>query len=151
MNLENIKIRKLEYRDLNRSYYELLNNISNYKIEIEGILQEKKKLFWENLNDNNIILVMTYEKQIIGTGNLLIQNKVIHNFSKIGHIEDIVIDSKFRKLGLGKKLLTEMIKYAEMLGCYKCILNCNENKKQFYENCGLIHKEICMTIYLEQK
>ena len=41
----------------------------------------------------------------MATGTLLIEEKLLRNFGKVGHIEDIVIHLDFRKYGLGKKMI----------------------------------------------
>lgn len=60
-----------------------------------------------SLIDNNIynnIYLACIDNIIVGTITLLIENKIIHNGSKVGHVEDVVIDSNHRKLGIGKLL-----------------------------------------------
>ena len=143
-----IEIRPLEYQDLNLEYHNLLNNISEYRVN-EELDNKKKQKFWnEQQKDNNYkIFIMTYQKKIVGTGSLIIQNKIIHHYSKIGYLEDVVIHPDFQKHGLGKKLIQFMIVKAKELGCYKCLLNCSYQNKTFYQKCGFTKEEVNMSIY----
>lgn len=49
----------------------------------------------------------------------------------VAHIEDIIIDSNYRKQGLGKKIINELINISTQSNCYKIILDCNEKKCKF--------------------
>ena len=57
-----------------------------------------------NIDLNHQIFVIENKdtNHIIGTLTILIEQKVIHNMGKVGHIEDVVIDNKYRGRGLGK-------------------------------------------------
>ena len=48
---------------------------------------------------------MKNSKKIVGSITVLIEEKLIHNFGKVAHIEDVVVDESMRGFGLGKKLL----------------------------------------------
>ena len=89
------------------------------------------------------------ENKIVASGTLLIENKIIHGISKVGHIEDIVVDSKSRGLGLGKKIVSYLTNLAKENNCYKVILNCKEENCGFYEKCGYVRKETEMVQYFE--
>lgn len=82
------------------------------------------------------IIVAKFEDRIIGTGSILIENKIIHNMGKTGHIEDVVVDSEFRGLGLAKTIMEHLINIAKHCGCYKVILDASDNVKDFYQNIG---------------
>ncbi|VDQ13366.1 unnamed protein product [Trichobilharzia regenti] len=43
-----------------------------------------------------------FDESIIGAATLFLELKFIHCCSKRGHIEDVVVDSKFRGMNLGK-------------------------------------------------
>ena len=77
---------------------------------------------------------MKDSKKIVGSITVLIEEKLIHNYSKVAHIEDVVVDESMRGFGLGKKLLE--IAESECDGCYKIILDCSNENVKFYEKCG---------------
>lgn len=62
----------------------------------------------------------------------------------MGHIEDVVVDEKYRGKHLGKRIIEELKKIATEHGCYKTILDCAEKNVKFYEKCGFIKKETQM-------
>ncbi len=141
-----MEFRNLDKNDFYNGYLELLSQLT--KVNKENITFEKFSNFIDNLNDkNHKIVVIIYKNNIVASGTLLIEDKIIHGISKIGHIEDIVVDSKYRGKGFGKKL----IKYLTNLGiesnCYKLILNCKEENCEFYKKCGFIRKETEMVQY----
>lgn len=103
---------------------------------VGNIKKNDIKKFINNLGNNHFIYFIKFENNIAGMGTLLIENKIIHNFGKVGHIEDIVIDYKFRGLGLGKKLINYLINLANKNNCYKVILNCNSKVEIIYKKCG---------------
>ena len=76
-----------------------------------------------------------------------IETKIIHNFGKVAHIEDVIVDNTYRGKGLGKMLVQKCIDYAQKLDCYKIILNCSDENIPFYEKCGFSKKENEMTLY----
>ena len=80
-------------------------------------------------------------------GSILIEQKIIHNMGKVAHIEDIVIDKNYRKMGLGSKMINKLKKIAKDNNCYKIILNCNEKLITYYEKYGFSQKNVQMAIY----
>lgn len=70
---------------------------------------------------------------VVGYGSVVIEAKI--RGGKIGHIEDIVVNSGFRKEGIGKAVLDELYKIAAENGCYKVALHCKEHNVHFYEKC----------------
>jgi len=138
--------RHIEPNDYYKDYLTLLEQLTI--VEKEKINYEQFRNFVDNLSNNHIIIVIEDNNKIIGTGTLLIENKVIHNMGLVGHIEDIVIHNNYRKQGLGKKIIDELINISIQSNCYKSILDCNEKNVNFYQNSGFIQKEIQMVKYL---
>ena len=62
--------------------------------------------------EQGIILIATYDNDIIGMVSLQILISTAQG-SKVGLIEDMVISSKYRKMGIGKMLLNEMENWAK--------------------------------------
>ena len=139
-------LRRIENNDYYKDYLLLLEQLTI--VEKEKINYEQFKNFVKNLSNNHIIIVIEDNNKIIGSGTLLIENKVIHNMGLVGHIEDIVIHNNYRKQGLGKKIIDELINISIQSNCYKIILDCNEKNSNFYEKSGFTKKEIQMVKYL---
>lgn len=89
-----------------------------------------------NTTNKMKIYVVKYEDEIIGTASIIIETKILRNLSKVAHVEDVVIDSEYRGLGLSKTLLNTIIDYAKSEECYKIILDCSNNLIKFYQKFG---------------
>ena len=140
-----MKIRNLHKNDYYLNYLDLLSQLS--VVNKDNISSNEFNSFIEELKDNHIIKVIELNNKIVASGTLYIENKIIHNFGKVGHIEDIVININFRGKSLGKQIVQNLIDLSEKNKCYKVILNCNESNINFYERCGFIKKEHEMVKY----
>ena len=52
------------------------------------------------------------------------------------YIEDVVVEKKYRKKGIGKFLLNVLLKYAKKKSCYKIVLESKKKNINFYRSCG---------------
>ena len=141
------QIRNLTKDDYHLNYLNLLTQLT--KLDIRTIDQNIFNSFIDKLNNNHIILVIedNLKNCIIGTITILIEQKLIRNFGKVAHIEDVVIDKDFRGKGIGKLLIQEAIKIAYKNKCYKIILDCDETNVPFYEKCNFKNKGSFMAYY----
>ncbi|ORY26225.1 hypothetical protein BCR39DRAFT_560615, partial [Naematelia encephala] len=83
-----------------------------------------------------LVIIDRRSDQMVAHGTLVLERKFIHGGSTAGHIEDIVVSPNVRGGGLGKKLLEALREMSVALGCYKVILDCQEDRVPFYEKCG---------------
>jgi len=129
-----IIIREIEEDDLEKGFLETLDflrNASNLdKNKAKEILKKIKQ------NTNHIIYVAIDNKKIVGSTTLLIEQKFIHDGGLVGHIEDVVVRKDYEGKGIGIKLVTSMLERAKEKNCYKTILDCKDDVKQFYERIG---------------
>lgn len=88
-----------------------------------------------------ITLVGVLNDEIVGTGSVHILQKIDRAF---GQIEDVVVDSQYRKMGIGKQIIHQLIEHCKTQQCYKIILNSQENKEAFYRKMGFGKEEIQM-------
>ena len=96
-----MEFRNLEINDYYKGYLDLLSQLT--EVNKENITFEKFSNFIKNLSNNHKIIVIIHDNKILASGTLLIEDKVIHGISKVGHIEDVVVDCESRGFGLGKK------------------------------------------------
>ena len=143
-----MEFRNLEINDYYNGYLDLLSQLT--EVNKKNITFEKFSNFIKNLNINHKIIVIIHENKIVASGTLFIEDKIIHGISKVGHIEDIVVDSESRGLGLGKKIVSYLTNLAKENNCYKVILNCKEENCGFYQKCGYEKKEVEMVKYFSQ-
>lgn len=92
-------------------------------------------------DENYYLLVAVLNREIVSTATMLIQKNITHNGRPYAHIENVVTDKEYRKMGLGKSILSELIDIARHLNCYKIILNCSLKNSHFYENVGFVLTE----------
>lgn len=149
---DNYSIRRLQKSDYNNGVIELLGQLTS--ISKAQISQDKFDEYVDNLsrNDNHFTMVVEDLKKgskVIGTATLLVEPKLIHNISKVGHIEDVVVDSNYRSHGIGKMMIDHLSNKAELMDCYKVILDCDEKNVGFYEKCGFKRKGVEMACYFE--
>ena len=91
-------------------------------------------------NTNHIIYVAVDDNKIIGSTTLFIEQKFIHDGGLVGHIEDVVVRKDYEGKGIGIKLVMSMLERAKEKNCYKTILDCKDDVKQFYERIGFKHE-----------
>jgi len=129
-----IIIREIEEDDLEKGFLETLDFLRNAsdldKNKANEILKKIKQ------NPNHIIHVAIDNKKIVGSTTLLIEQKFIHDGGLVGHIEDVVVRKDYERKGIGIKLVTSLLERAKEKNCYKTILDCKDDVKQFYERIG---------------
>jgi len=129
-----IIIREIEEDDLEKGFLETLDFLRNAsdldKNKANEILKKIKQ------NPNHIIYVAMDNKKIVGSTTLLIEQKFIHDGGLVGHIEDVVVRKDYEGKGIGIKLVTSLLERAKGKNCYKTILDCKDDVKQFYERIG---------------
>tara|TARA_B100000408_G_scaffold47148_1_gene36229 strand:- start:130 stop:567 length:438 start_codon:yes stop_codon:yes gene_type:complete len=132
--MSEIIIREIEENDLKQGFLEsldFLRKASNIdKNKAREILKKIKQ------NPNHIIHVAIDNNEIVGSTTLLIEQKFIHDGGFVGHIEDVVVRKEYEGKGIGIKLVMSMLECAKEKNCYKTILDCKDDVKQFYERIG---------------
>ena len=84
---------------------------------------------------------------IIGSGTLIVEPKLIRGGKPVGHIEDIVVHPQHRGKGIATQILTQLTQYAETKECYKVILDCKEEVAKVYEKAGFEKHGLQMSKY----
>jgi len=87
---------------------------------------------------------------LIGSGTIIYEPKIIRGCRNVGHIEDIVVTDKYnyRGQGIARNILQILNDLSRENNCYKVILDCKDNMKEFYEKNGLTASGIQMSKYL---
>ena len=132
--MSEIIIREIEENDLEKGFLEsldFLRKASNIdKNKAKEILKKIKQ------TPNHIIHVAVADNKIVGSTTLFIEQKFIHDGGLAGHIEDVVVRKDYEGKGIGIKLVMSMLERAKEKNCYKTILDCKDDVKQFYERIG---------------
>jgi glucosamine-phosphate N-acetyltransferase len=136
--MSEIIIREIEEDDLEKGFLESLDFLRKAsdidKNKAKKILKKIKQ------NPNHIIHVAVDDNKIVGTTTLLVEQKFIHDGGLVGHIEDVVVRKDYEGKGIGIKLVMSMLERAKEKNCYKTILDCKDDVKQFYERIGFKHE-----------
>ena len=139
---------KIKAEDINKDYLFLLSQLTS--VDYETLNKENIENFLNNLNNNHLIYLLKDSKnnnKIIGSITIIIEHKIIHGFSKVGHIEDVVVDSNYRGQKLGQKLINYAVGLCKDKDCYKVILDCSNENIKFYEKCNFELKGNEMSLY----
>ena len=137
-DMENIIIREIQESDLEKGFLECLDNL---KIASDLEKDSAKNILNSILDDSNhIIHIAELDGKIVGSTTLLIEQKFIHKGGFVGHIEDVVVREGFERKQIGKKIIESLLETAKNRGCYKTILDCKDDVKEFYEKIGFRHE-----------
>jgi glucosamine-phosphate N-acetyltransferase len=140
-SVNNFKLRPLDPNDHKKGYCELLKQLT----EVGNITEQMFLRRFVEIIENKCIKIMVVEdraqQKIVATGTLVIEPKFIHQNSSLGHIEDVVVDKNYCKLGLGKTIITELLRQAKDAGCYKARLVCRDSVMGFYEKSGFVKSQ----------
>lgn len=80
-----------------------------------------------------LVIIDRATDQMVAHGTVVNERKYIHGGIAAGHLEDIVVSPEVRGKGLGLKLVKGLRDLATVqLGCYKIILDCNEDRIREY-------------------
>ena len=141
-DMENIIIREIQESDLEKGFLECLDNL---KIASDLEKDSAKNILNSILDDSNhIIHIAELDGKIVGSTTLLIEQKFIHKGGFVGHIEDVVVREGFERKQIGKRIIESLLEIAKNRGCYKTILDCKDDVKEFYEKIGFKHESNCM-------
>ncbi len=138
-------IRPLTKEDYNKGYLNLLGQLTT--IETLDYPCFCRKLTQIQSNPNHLVYVIETDNRIIANITLLIEPKFLHHNQNVAHLEDFIIDSQYRRLGIGKKLIRHCQDVAKSHNCYKLILNCDQDLVGYYGHLGFIQKNHEMSCY----
>ena len=154
------EIRMLQKSDYEKGYIDLLSQLT----EVGNVSKEEFNIAFDNMSSKKTVFVIESDDPdhddpdhdsgsnenksiIIATLAVVMEQKFIHNCRRVGHIEDLVIDKRFRGQGLAKLLMLHVSEFGEKNNAYKSILDCHVKNAGLYKKCGFDEKEIQMVRY----
>lgn len=135
--LKKISFRLLEKKDFHKGFLQILDQLAPVKDFSE---KSFLKNYDEMMQQNKRIYVGELDGKLIATGTLLLERKFFFRGSYFGHIEDIVIDEKHRGKGYGLQLINHLVDDAKQHDCARCVLDCIDDKVEFYKKCGFYRR-----------
>jgi len=97
------------------------------------------------------LLVAEDEGEVIGTMVLLIVPNLSHGALPWAVVENVVVDQRYRRQGIGKLLMKYAIARARKAGCYKVQLLSNKKRREahrFYQALGFETSAYGFRLYL---
>ncbi|KAK9840348.1 hypothetical protein WJX74_008068 [Apatococcus lobatus] len=140
-------LRRLEAADVEKGFMKCLAQLTKAP-EVDSKVFTEQLHAREQQGCHTVVIEDSSTQQVVGTASLLIERKFIWGCSKAGHIEDVVVDSRYRGHHLGQRLIDELVSMACSYGCYKIILDCARSNMEFYNKCGFEEKGVEMAKYI---
>ena len=112
--------------------------------DVEGFIQTVNNMVWPPY----YVYMAVQDNKLAGMATLFVEQKLVHGCGKAGHIEDVSVDSRFRRLSVGSMLIQKLLEVAKIYGCYKVVLDCEEDIATFYEKNGFTKSGVFMRKYL---
>ena len=143
--------------DLLEQYPNNIERIKNTYLqllsELTVVTELETDLFIQNVKNIHLMgcIIVKYisspylmDFEIIASGTIIIEPKIIRGGKSVGHIEDIVVKSEYRGKQIVKEILEQLQYLSRERNCYKIILDCNEDVKKVYKKYGFEEKGIQM-------
>ncbi len=141
-DLSPLHIQELDESTIDTDFFETLGHLKAVNLTIEAAQAILRRRVAQGIRT----FVARLDDRTVGTASLLVEQKFIHEGGLVGHIEDVATRQGYEGQGIGKHLVTHAVQEAWKQGCYKVILDCNEENQPFYERCGFRAHEIEMRI-----
>lgn len=125
---------------------ELLNDLFTQDVEFVPDLKKQKSGLEAIINNPEIgeILVLKDDGQILGMVSLLYSISTALG-GKVAILEDMIIHTDYRQIGLGKELLGEAIRFSKERNCLRLTLLTDFNNDvaiNFYQHFGFKKSEM---------
>lgn len=111
----------------------MLQELSNFQPNNSRL----DSIYKEFISQKNIYsIVAVLENEVVGFGSIFFFKRV--RGGKQGIIEDLIVSRNFRNLGIGSKILEELISEAKLQKCFKICLESNSKSEVFYFKEGFL-------------
>ena len=101
---------------------------------------------------SRVVLVAERNGTLLGTCTVNLIEHLAHNFARSAILEDVVVDTEARGLGIGQALMGKAIERARAWGCYKIALSSNQSREAahaFYANLGFKPHGVSLALTLD--
>lgn len=129
-----LQLRPLASTDYKRGFVEVLSCL----VETPDVGEEAWRSRFDAMVSANgtyfpIVIVSKQTDKIVAMGTIVVELKFFRGLTRVGHVEDIVVDTRLHSKGLGKIVVQTVMKIAESKGCSNIILNCSDEKKRKFQ------------------
>ena len=147
-----MEIRPANNNDINR-LLDLLSEVLEVHAKlrpdlfVSGTTKYSKEDLEKMLVDKNKpIFVATIDNYVVGYAMCQLRLPTSNMYpAKIYHLDDLCVDEKYRRQGIGEALYQKVVEEAKKNNCYEITLNAwpgNEAALKFYEKMGLKTRSI---------
>ena len=156
-----MEIRPATVNDINR-ILDLLSQVLEIHAKlrpdlfVSGTTKYSKEDLEAILKDTNKpIFVATIDHYVVGYAMCQIGIPISNMYPvKIFHLDDLCVDEKYRKQGIGKSLYQKVVETAKENNCYEVTLNVwpgNDAALKFYEKMGMKTRSVFMEHIMKSK
>ena len=131
--------------NIDRDYLSTIFKIYSELTDAKEISYIMFKNIVTKLPEKHEIYVYKYNDKPVGLITLIVESKLIHSGGLVGHIEDLAVDREHRNMSIGKSLIEYCINRCRSSGCYKVILNCNDELESYYVKNNFVNTGNFMT------
>jgi GNAT superfamily N-acetyltransferase len=137
-----IKVRRARKSD-SKEILKLINELADFEKLTPPDSKARKQLINDAFGKNpvfNVLLAKEGSKSVGYAFYFFTYSSFLAK--KTLYLEDIFVSETYRKLGIGKMLMDELVKIARSHKCGRmewCVLDWNFNAIRFYENLGAEH------------
>lgn len=120
-----------------------LPNVSEYLCLYKSVNwgTRDEKIVQEALN-NSLFGICAYDDN-----KIIAMSRVIGDKSIFLYVQDVVVDSKYQKKGIGKELMVQLVKelrkYKNLYPGMRIYLGASKGKEKFYEKVGFVKRSDC--------
>ena len=157
--MEEITIRRANLSDveliqkLNYKLFELEKENFDSTLILDWPLSEEGKKYFEDLINNEYVIIALKDENVIGYLAGSINEKGSYELIQYGEINNMLVDDKYRGLGVGKQLINQFKEYCKS----KNIINLkvvasakNKNAIDFYRKQGFTDFDVTLTMNMEE-
>ena len=134
MEFSIVKLREeIANNKVDETYFQWIFKNYSQLTEAPEILLSDFRHIVKHLPPLHEIYVYKIHDKPVALVTLIVEQKLIHSGSRVGHIEDLVVDPAYQGRGIAKLLIEYCINQCRVYGCYKVILDCRTELVDFYK------------------
>ena len=140
-------LREFELEDYNKGYFDLITQLLESPLPSYEDFESRYNEMKDTKLYNIFVVECRSTQKVVGTISVVIEFKFLENLSKVAHIEDFVVDEKYRGKSLGRVLIEKAIQFSKETGCIKTKLHSRPHVQALYEKFGFVDKGPTMVLF----
>lgn len=85
-----------------------------------------------HMTPNQYTFVGFMDNKLVATYTITIEHKLIHNYGKVAHGEDLAVSKEYKGRGLAIRMMEYGIEFCKEMGVYKLLTDCSEDMVDTY-------------------